>query len=439
MSDKKYTLTHSISIVIANMIGTGVFVSLGFQLLDIHDYATIILLWVVGGLIALFGAFSYSELGAALPESGGEFHFLSKIYHPSFGFLSGWISATIGFSAPIALCSMTFGIYFHTVFPYFNSTFVAIAIILLTTIIHSINHAVSGKFQAVFTSFKVLLILVFIIAGLYYGGGQQSIFAVTTSTFKSAFSSPFAIGLVYVSFAYSGWNASAYIASEVRNPKRNIPISIITGTLVVMLLYILLNFVFLYTAPASEMVVDSHTFAPREVGFISASHIFNANIGKIFSLIISLFLVSSISSMIITGPRVIQSVAKKYSVFKIFNASNNSGIPARAIWMQTAIAILILLTASFDRIMTYSTFALTLFSLTTVVGVIVYRIKHPEIARPYKTFGYPVTPILFILANVWFLYFIIKDKFIDSLIGIGIIAVGAVVYYFANKSSEKQA
>ena len=143
--------------------------------------------------------------------------------------------------------------------------------------------------------------------------------------------------------------------------------------------------------------------------------------------------------MIITGPRVIQSVAKKYSVFKIFNASNNSGIPARAIWMQTAIAILILLTASFDRIMTYSTFALTLFSLTTVVGVIVYRIKHPEIARPYKTFGYPVTPILFILANVWFLYFIIKDKFIDSLIGVGIIAVGAVVYYFANKSSEKQA
>lgn len=438
---KKYTLNAATAVVIANMIGTGVFTSLGFQLLSITDFAAIALLWIVGGVIALCGAFAYSELGAAMPQSGGEYNFLSKIFHPSVGFLSGWVSATIGFSAPIALSAITLGKYLGTVFPGLNPSVVGLAVIISVTLIHSLSHKVGGGFQTLFTALKVLLIIVFIFCGFFFGGIEHPSFAATHQTWKDLFSGPFAISLVYVSFAYSGWNASAYIAGEVAEPKKNIPLSILAGTVIVGLLYVLLNIIFLHTAPVKELTVDTSTFAPREVAFISASHIFNANIAKLFSLAISLFLVSTISSMVIAGPRVVHSIAQQFSLFRFFDRTNKYGVPVMAIWLQTAIACGILLTGTFDRIITYTTFTLTLFSTLTVLGVLVYRYKNPGLERPYKTFGYPVTPILYILVSLWFMWFIIKDKTTESLIGIGLVLVGLAVYFIADsytKTSKKQ-
>lgn len=434
----KYSLTAATSVVIANMIGTGVFTSLGFQLLGISDFATIILLWIVGGVIALCGAFAYSELGAALPQSGGEYNFLSKIFHPSMGFLSGWVSATIGFSAPIALSALTLGKYFGTVFPSLNPVAVGLGVIIFTSIIHSFSQDMGGKLQTFFTSLKVLLIVVFIFCGFFFGGIEHPTFAATSETWKCIFSGNFAVSLVYVSFAYSGWNASSYIAGEVADPKKNIPLSILAGTIIVAVLYILLNIIFLHTAPVSELKVDTNTFAPREVAFVSASHIFSSGVGKVLSIIISLFLVSTISSMIIAGPRVIHSMAQDFPFFKIFDRTNSHGVPTLAIWFQSSIACILLVTSTFDRIITYTTFALTLFSVFTVLGVIVYRFKNPSIERPYKTFGYPVTPILFVGANIWFLYFIVKDKTTESLIGLGIIAVGLLAYFVAHFFGNKK-
>ncbi|MFM7234806.1 MAG: APC family permease [Flavobacteriales bacterium] len=423
----KYSLGSATSIVVANMIGTGIFVSLGYQLIDIHDFATILLLWIVGGLVALCGAFAYSELGAALPNSGGEYLFLSRIFHPCLGFMSGWLSTTIGFAAPVALNAMLFAAYFRQVFPHMNELTIAILLIAIITGINAINHAASGRFQKIFTLLKVVLIVLFIVAGFMYGAEPVS-FAPTSSTLGSLLSSSFAIGLVYVSFAYSGWNATAYVSSEVQNPQRNIPLSIIAGTFLVMLLYVLLNIVFLKSAPAAALTVDPQTMQQKEIGFIAAQALFGNNIGKLLSLTICLFLVSSISSMVIAGPRVIQSIARDYPVLKILGKQSKEEVPRLSMVIQALLATVIVLTGTFDTVITYTTFSMTLFSTLTVIGVMILRKKNPGLQRPYKTWGYPVTPLLFIFANSWFMYFLLTNKFPEAAIGLGIIAIGFIVY-----------
>ena len=233
--------------------------------------------------------------------------------------------------------------------------------------------------------------------------------------------------LVFVNFAYSGWNASSYIAGEIKTPTRNIPLSIIAGTAIVTVLYVLLNFIFLYTAPAAEMT------GVADVAFVPAKHIFGENGGKVISLIISMLLISTISSMIIAGPRVVQRMGQDFSIFNVVSHRNKHGIPVVAIWFQSVIALVILFTSSFETILGYTTFVLTLFATLTVLGVIVLRFKQPALARPYKTFGYPLTPLFFIAANVWFMYFWITtpNHLVPTFVGLGVVALGLLVYFAA--------
>jgi APA family basic amino acid/polyamine antiporter len=426
----KIKFPTALSVVIANMIGTGVFTSLGYQLPAISDFSAIIALWLIGGVVALFGAFAYSELGAALPRSGGEYNFLSEIYHPSVGFLSGWVSATIGFAAPIAAASWALGKYFSTVIPGFSPQLIGAAVIILVTLIQSINYEIGGGFQTVATAIKVLLIIVFIIFGLLCACNTHISIVPTAQTYTDIFSAPFAISLVYVSFAYSGWNASSYIAGEVDNPKRNIPLSILVGTLLVTVLYIMINYVFLRTAPVEEMK------GVNEVAFISAKYIFGDNGAKLISLIISVLLVSTISSMVIVGPRVIQMIGEDYSIFKVLSRRNKSGIPVIAIVSQSVIALILLFSSSFDMIITYISFTLSLFTTLTVLGVFILRYQRPDLERPYKTWGYPVTPAIFLILNCWFIYFVLKGKPAAALVGFGVLAVGLVVYFAAKNLSK---
>ena len=428
----KIKFPTALSVVIANMIGTGVFTSLGYQLPAISDFSAIIALWMVGGVIALFGAFAYSELGAALPRSGGEYNFLSEIYHPAVGFLSGWVSATIGFAAPIAAAAWALGKYFSTVIPGYSPQMIGAVVIILVTIIQSINYAIGGGFQTVATAIKVLLIIVFIIFGLLCACNTHISIMPSAQTYTDIFSQPFAISLVYVSFAYSGWNASSYIAGEVDNPKRNIPLSILVGTLLVTVLYILVNYVFLRTAPVEEMK------GVNEVAFISAKYIFGDNGAKLISMIISILLVSTISSMVIVGPRVIQMIGEDYSIFRILSRKNSNGIPVIAIASQSLIALVLLYSSSFDMIITYISFTLSLFTTLTVLGVFILRYQQPNLERPYKTWGYPVTPAIFLILNVWFLWFVFTGKPVASMIGLGVVGVGLIVYFIAKFLSKNE-
>ena len=428
----KIKFPTALSVVIANMIGTGVFTSLGYQLPAISDFSAIIALWLVGGVVALFGAFAYSELGAALPRSGGEYNYLSEIYHPAVGFLSGWVSATIGFAAPIAAAAWALGKYFSTVVPGFSPQMIGAVVIILVTIVQSINYAIGGGFQTVATAIKVILIIVFIIFGLLCACNTHISVVPTAQTYTDIFSAPFAISLVYVSFAYSGWNASSYIAGEVDNPKRNIPLSILVGTLLVTVLYIMINYVFLRTAPVEEMK------GVNEVAFISAKYIFGDNGAKLISMIISILLVSTISSMVIVGPRVIQMIGEDYSIFKFLARKNSNGIPVIAIASQSLIALVLLFSSSFDMIITYISFTLSLFTTLTVLGVFILRFQKPDLERPYKTWGYPVTPAIFLILNCWFLWFVFKGKPVASLVGLSVVALGLVVYFLAKFLSKNK-
>ncbi|MBV6626944.1 MAG: amino acid permease [Rivularia sp. (in: Bacteria)] len=415
-------------IVVANMIGTGVFTSLGFQVVDIKSGFTLLFLWLVGGVFALCGALSYGELGAAMPHSGGEYYYLSRIYHPVVGFLSGWVSVTVGFAAPIAAAAMALGAYFKGVFPIASSTAIALAVVMFVSLIHSKSKTFGSYFQQIFTILKVLLIVILIVCGFSLAQPQQLGFLPSIGDVNLIFSSPFAISLVYVTYSYSGWNAAVYLASEVEEPEKNLPRSLIFGTLIVMGLYLLLNFIFLYTTPINKLVGE------LEIGYIAANQIFGALGAKIMGILISLGLVSSISSMVLAGPRVTQAIGEDIPLFKLLAKKNSSGIPYLAILLQLFIVTVLILTSSFEAVITYLGFTLTLSSFITVLGVFVYRYRYPEASRPYQTWGYPITPLIFLGISAWMLVFILIDKPQESLTGMGTLLVGLIVYFVASKN-----
>ena len=421
-------LSTATCIIVANMIGTGVFTSLGFQVVDLRSGFTLLLLWLVGGIFAICGALTYSELGAAMPHSGGEYHYLSQIYHPLVGFLSGWISVTVGFAAPIAAAAMALGAYFSSVFPLVSPSATALLVVIGVSLIHTRNLQLGSYFQQVFTILKVLLIVILIGCGLFLANSQDLGFLPSTKDLDLIFSSPFAISLVYVTYSYSGWNAAVYLASEVEEPEKNIPRSLIIGTSIVIGLYLLLNFVFLYTTPLDTLAGEV------EVGYIAAGQIFGASGAKLMGLLISFGLISSISSMVLAGPRVTQVIGEDIPLFKVLAKKNVNGIPYYSILLQLTIVIILLLTSSFDGVITYLGFTLTLSSFITVLGVFVHRFRYPHIHRPYKTWGYPFTPFIFLAISLWMLIFILIDKPTESLIGIATLAIGLIVYFIATKN-----
>ncbi len=422
------TLFTATCIVVANMIGTGVFTSLGFQAVDIKSGFVLLLLWFIGGIFALCGALCYGELAASMPRSGGEYHFLSKIYHPVIGFLSGWVSVTVGFAAPIALAGIALGKYMSSVFPSLNSTLVAAIAIIFVSLVHLNNLKFGSSFQQLFTFLKVALIIILITSGLLLVAPQSLSFLPNNDNIPEIFSSPFAISLFYVTYSYSGWNAAVYLASEVKEPERTLPRSLLFGTLTVMALYLLLNFIFLYTTPIEKLA------GQLEVGYIVAEQIFGQSGAKIMGILISLGLISSISSMVLAGPRVTQAIGEDFPLFSILAQKNRNGIPYWAILFQLAIVLVLLITSTFDAVLTYLEFTLILSSSMTVLGLFVYRWKMPNMSRPYQTWGYPITPLIFLSISMWMLIFSYHAKPLESSLGLFTILIGLPVYWLANKN-----
>jgi APA family basic amino acid/polyamine antiporter len=431
----KISVTTATAIVIANMVGTGVFTSLGFQVMGVKSIFAILMLWIIGGVMSFCGALSYSELGAAIPRSGGEYTYLSKIYHPAVGFLSGFVSVFVGFAAPIALAAMALGGYFCTVFPWFDRVWVGAAVVILVTVVHSINLIIGSRFQNVFTSLKVILILVFIVCGFILGEHQSLVVMPVSGSWDEIGSASFAISLIFVSYAYSGWNASAYIAGEINNPQKNLPRSILSGTLIVMILYVLLNLIFLYTVPISQMA-DAQGNPVIEIGSLSAMKIFGTTGGNIMSLVISVLLISTISSMVFAGPRVTMVIGEDISALKFFAKKNKKGIPVIAIALQSIIALILIFTSTFSAVLTYLGFTLIIFTTLTVFGLFVFRIRKPDIPRPFKAWGYPVTPIIFLAFNLWIMYFSLTSKPVESLAGLGTVLLGLIIYFISKYFSK---
>jgi len=434
----KFGISTAVSIVIANMIGTGIFTSLGFQVISIRSGFALLLLWLIGGISALIGALAYSELGTAMPRSGGEYHFLSKIYHPVLGFMAGWISFIIGFTAATAAAAMALGAYFTSALGIEASflslgldRIIAIGVICLLVALHS-SHKIAGAwFQKIFTAIKIIAILILIIIGFTSDANQSISFSINREALREVISPAFAISLFFVSYSYSGWNAAAYIAGEIDKPGKNLPRALIMGTLLVTVLYIFTTYIFLKVIPADIMA------GKIEIGYLFGNQIFSANTGAVIGIIFGILLLSTVSSMIITGPRVTQVMGEDYKILKWFSKLTGKDIPVRAILALGIISILYILTTTFEQVITLIGFTLNLFTLLTVTGLIINRRRNPGMSPPFKMKFYPVLPYIFILINLWILVYGLIYRPVESITGILIAAVGGLFYLLEKRNKGK--
>ena len=426
-----YTARSATAVIVANMIGTGVFAALGFQLLQIQSGFVILLLWAVAGVTALCGALSYAELGAALPRSGGEYNFLSRVYHPMVGFVAGWISTTIGFAAPAAMAAILFAAYFTSVYDIINDQVLAIGLIVILTAIHITNHRSSGGFHQVMTLIKLVLIVAFCGFAYFWLEQPQDIsFTPRVQDIDIVFSGGFAVMLIFANYAYMGWNSATYLSSEIENPQKNLPRILISGTLIVAVLYVLLNFIFLYVAPIEEML------GKKEVGYIVAHYVFGKQGATIVGLSLAVILISTVSAMIMSGPRAFQAIGEDYSIFRKLAKTNKHDIPVNAVLLQSALSILFVLTSSFEFMLVFAGFTLGISNFATVLAVIVLRKQQPDLKRPYKTWLYPVTPLLYMGLMGWTLVYIVVDKPKEALMSLGLIIVGIITYLFSKKMDK---
>lgn len=424
----KFSRATAISVVVANMIGTGVFTSLGYQLVDIQSPFVIMMLWIVGGLLALCGALTYAELGASLPRSGGEYHFLSRLYHPGVGFVAGWVSITVGFSAPIALAAMTFAAYLQAVIPSVNAKLAACLLVMALTVLHCASYRTSGNTQVVFTAIKIGLIIVFSVAVLLFAGSPQDIslvpaFGDTTLMMSGAF----AVSLIYVNYAYTGWNAATYICDELDDPRRDLPLVLVSGTAVVVVVYLLLNYVFLYAAPIASMT------GRIEVGVIAADAAFGDIGGRAMGLVLALLLISTVSAMLLAGPRVLKVIGEDFPLFRVLSITNANELPVVAIGSVGVLSLLFILTSTFESVLVFSGFVLGISTLFTVAGVFLLRFRGLSDASSYRTIGYPVTPLIYIGIMIWTLTFILMNRPEEGWAALAVIAVGIALYLVSSR------
>ncbi|MBS1490285.1 MAG: amino acid permease [Bacteroidetes bacterium] len=422
----KYTLSVGIAVVVANMIGTGVFTSLGYQVGSLPSGFAILFLWALGGVVALCGAFTYAEIAASLKKSGGEYYYLGQLYHPAVGFSAGWISLLVGFAGAISAVAIAIGEYAHELLG-IPVKMIAIAAIAVVTGIHWFGVKAGGLAQNILTTLKLLLILVFCIAPFFIPAGSFSeiTFWPKSSDAGLVFSSGFAVSLVYVVYAYSGWNAAAYIAGNLENQEKNLPRSLILGTLVVVTSYILLNATFLHVANFHELE------GKNDIGNVVAFKLFGPAVGAVFAALFSTALLSTLSAMTIAGPRVLEAMGDDYPRLKQFSATNRFDMPYIALLVQGGWAVFLVLVSDFKQIIQYITVSLSVFALLTVAGIVIVRKRYP--VSSYRMPLYPLVPVFFIAVTLWMIYFEFTKNPLVVLYSGGTIVSGLLVYMWVSK------
>jgi basic amino acid/polyamine antiporter, APA family len=409
-------------LVVGSMIGTGVFTTTGLLVKDLGSPRAVLAAWIVGGLLALCGALSYAELVAALPRNGGEYQLLGRVYHPAIGFAAGVISVVVGFSAPLAASALAFGHYVSSIVPGLSPVAAALGIVVLLAALHATSVPAGGRFQAVVTSVEVALIVLFVAAGLLLGSPSRVLVTGPVPVLSTLASPSFALSLIFVSFAYSGWNGAAYLAGEVRHPSRAIPIALLAGTALVTALYVALNAVFLSSAPLSDLS------GVVEVGHVAAAKLLGDGAGLLVSVVIALVLASSVSAMLMAGPRVCEAMGVDHPRLAFLAYRTRKGGPAAAVALQAALAVAMVLTSSFGALLSYVGFTLSLIAGLTVLGVIVLRSREPRLGRPYKTWGYPATPLLFVALSTWMAWHALLENPASSWVGLATIAFALASY-----------
>lgn len=417
----------AVAIVVSNMIGTGIFTTLGFQLTDITNTYSIFLLWFIGGILALFGAFCYAELGSHFKGNGGDFIYLKETYHPLLGYLVSWISLIIGFSSPVALAALAMSKYLSAFDVSFGNSF-AIGIIFLVSVFLSFSLQASSRFHNFFTLIKIAFIIVLIIIGIGISDSEAigNSLKFDDSWQKEIMLPAFATSLVFVTYSYTGWNSASYIAGEIKDVQKNLPKSLIVGTVFVTVCYLLVNFIMLKHAPVNQLA------GKEDVMGEAANNMLGNAFGKVVNIFIALQLVATISGYLWVGSRLTQAFAKENRLWKSLSIGNKKGIPVRAIFAHAVIATLIILTGSFKEIFVYTAFILQLFATLAISTA--YFIKKED-RKIFKSNLFYIFPTVFLLFSIYILYFTLIHNPKESIIGLGIVAVGIVLYLIDKKLS----
>lgn len=397
-----YTPKVATALVVANMIGTGVFTSLGFQLLSLSSPIAILILWAIGGVCALCGALCYAELGSRHPASGGEYHFLTELIHPYAGFVSGAVSATVGFAAPVALAALTFGSYLEVALLPIDAKVSASVLIIAVVVVHSRTHHESSAGQYYLTALKLMLILLFIGYALIQRPEYSDQLALNDADlFRDIFSSDAAIALIYVTYAFSGWNAATYILGEIENPARYLPRILMIGCGLVAVVYVALNTVFLSSAPIEALRGE------LEIAYVVAHYMIGPEAGFFVSLVLAGILTSTVSAMILAGPRALQRLGEDYPRLSMLGRTNEDGIPVTAIIFMAGISFVFLWTSTFEQILLFAGLLMAFNTFVTVIALFVSRNRHPDKVSDldYRMPLYPLPALLFLAITGWTLVY----------------------------------
>ncbi|MFH1776298.1 MAG: amino acid permease [Candidatus Omnitrophota bacterium] len=441
---RKIGLFGAIMVVVGNIIGTGIFTSTGFQAASLDSGFLILLTWVVGGIFAFTGALTYAELAASMPHSGGEYVYLKRAYSPIIGFLVGWTALFASFSASIALSSIAFAKYLANFSPWLGSSFViftvnignvfsfsinkgqlaGLLVVYCLTYINYIGIKWGSFIENVLTVLKILPLLLISIFAFAIGKGTM----VNYENFwhyTAGYSviGPFAVSLMFVIFTYSGWNGATYIASEIKNPQRNVPLALLLGTLITIGLYLLVNCVYLYALPLEEMknVLD--------IGALAAISLFGRKMAVPINILILISILGCLNVMIMTGARIYFAMAKDKIFFdKIAHLHPKYITPHWALLLQAICVTVLIFSGTFEQLLIFTSFVIAMFSVLVGVSLIILRYKAPDMPRPFKCWGYPFVPIIFILSNILIVIIVFGQKPQESLFGIALVASGIPAY-----------
>jgi len=420
-----------VALIVSSMIGTGIFSSMGSQLRLVSNPGSIILLWVMGGFISFLGALIYAELGVRFKRSGGEYTIISEAYGPFWGFLAGWITIIAGYVAPVTVTAISFSQYIMPYLPLHTSESVVASIVILAiTAVQYFSLNVGKLFQHITTLYKILVVLFFGIALVAAGSYWHVVIPQATplAVGREIMTPGFWTSFVFVSYAYAGWNSAIYIVGEIENPKKNVPRAFFVGTVLVTLLYILITVGHIVSAPLSEYVGKS------EITSIALSKIWGTGVSKLLSPIIALLMLSTLSAFIYIGPRIAQIMGEDYKKVGFMKKTNKDGIPQTAILVHTALSLAILWSSTFDAILTSAGMLLIISPAMAAMAVITMpRVKDLAFNIPCRW----LTLSIFLLFNTAVVGFLLATDTKNSLLGIIILIVGSILYYFIREQKNR--
>lgn len=423
-------------VLVSSVIGTGVFTTTGFMARDLGDPWLILLVWGAGALLALMGAMCYSELGAAFPFVGGDYVYLREAYHPFFAFLSGWASFTVGFGAAIAAGAMGFASYVVQLIPHEPySTFLikgfALALIWSLTAVHVAGVGPGGLLQQLFTVLKVGAILLLIVGAFTVGHGDWQHLVMPPGKADVGMGT-LVVSFIFVTYAYSGWNAAGYIAGEILNPTRSIPRTMIGGTLLVGTVYVVLNVVYFYALPIQVLAAPPLMPVAEKV----AVGMFGQAAAHFVTIMLCISIAGAVSAMIWTGPRVYYAMARDGFLPDFFSdTEQHHGTPVRSIVLQSLWVTVLVLSGSFEQLVIYSGMVITAFTALTVGAVILLRQRRPQLVRPYRVPFYPVLPVGYILVAGVIMLFLSVEKPVETLWAGLTLSAGIPLYFLMRKQN----